>query len=225
MTSLINNIVWHALNGAHAKYSLGNDQARRYMQGFAPLVGFANLTDPDFEALSRICQSNEKFYVTQWTGPVAHGWQILAESSAYQMFGINEQHVPDEDPEPTLLGSEHLAQILELVSLTHTEPFGPRTIELGEYFGFFRDQKLVSMCGERIEADTFREVCSACTHPDYRSQGLARRLIQKIMRRQYHRGQTPFGHVMKENTHALDIYKRMGFESHKEVVVRVIKKL
>jgi predicted GNAT family acetyltransferase len=108
--------------------------------------------------------------------------------------------------------------------LTQPGPFGPRTIELGDYVGAFEGERLVAMAGERAEAGPFREISGVCTHPDAQGRGWARRLMQTVIARQLQRGQTPFLHVMRENTLARQLYQRMGFHDHCETVVRVISR-
>ena len=46
----------------------------------------------------------------------------------------------------------------------------------------------------------------------------------KLFPRQLARGETPFLHVMGANTGALGLYQRMGFRTHRESVVRVIRR-
>jgi ribosomal protein S18 acetylase RimI-like enzyme len=127
-----------------------------------------------------------------------------------------------EDPEAVRLEPRHASQALELASLTHPGPFGPRTIELGEYFGYFEGQRLVAMAGERMHAGTLREISGVCTHPNFEGRGLARRLMAKLIGRQMQRGETPFLHVMGDNARARGLYARMGFRDQGDVVIRVI---
>lgn len=128
----------------------------------------------------------------------------------------------DEAPEAVLLGPEHAMQALELATLTRPGPFGLRTIELGEYLGCFEGERLMAMAGERLFAGSLREISGVCTHPDFQGRGLARRLMAKLIRRQMQRKETPFLHVMRENTSARRLYERMGFRDYRESVVRVI---
>jgi predicted GNAT family acetyltransferase len=109
-----------------------------------------------------------------------------------------------------------------LTELTRPGPFGPRTIELGSYFGCFEGNRLVAMAGERMHAGSLREVSGVCTHPDFQGKGLARRLMMKLIRQELLRGETPFLHVMSENLHARALYERMGFRNYRETIVRVI---
>ena len=124
----------------------------------------------------------------------------------------------DAAPDAIALGPEHAAQAVELATLCRPGPFGPRTIELGEYFGYFDGARLMAMAGERMHVAGFREISGVCTHPDYQGRGLARRLMAKLVHRQMARGETPFLHVMRATTPPTQLYLRMGFEDYLESV-------
>lgn len=222
MKRLLDNITWNTLAGPHAKFSAGSQSVRRYAQGFSPIIGFADPSQPDFAALSQFCESGEHFYTDGWIGAASAGWQIEAESTMFKMLWEVEVPAADLAPDAVALGPEHASQALELATLTRPGPFGPRTIELGEYFGYFAGARLVAMAGERMFAGTLREISGVCTHPDYQGQGFARKLMLKLVRRQLLRNETPFLHVMRENGGARRLYERMGFRNYRETVVRVI---
>ena len=78
------------------------------------------------------------------------------------------------------------------------------------------------MAGERSYAGTLREISGVCTHPDFQGRGLAKRLMLKLIRREMLRNETPFLHVMTDNTGERQTHERMGFCYDKETVVRVI---
>ena len=222
MKQLLDNIAWHTLAGPHAKYAAGTDDARRYAAGFSPIVGFANTKDPNLQALASFCSPGEHFYSVDWSGPAPAGWHIEADTSMFQMVWEAATPSTDECPEAVRLGPEHAAQALELAVLTRPGPFGPRTIELGDYFGCFDGQRLVAMAGERMHAGTLREISGVCAHPQFQGRGLARRLMIKLIRRQIQRDETPFLHVMRDNRNAHRLYERMGFRIYREPVVRII---
>jgi GNAT superfamily N-acetyltransferase len=218
------DIVWRALVGPHAQYATGTDEARRYAPGFSPIVGFADRERPNVDALSRFCASGEHFYCDGWSGGTPAGWRIDVEDIMLKMIWDARIPAADEAPEAIRLGSEHVAQVLELVALTRPGPFGPRMLELGEYFGCFDDGRLVAMAGERLCAGSLREISGVCTHPDFQGRGYAGRLMTKLIRREMQRGETPCLHVMRDNTTASRIYARMGFRVYRESAVRVIAK-
>ena len=222
MKHLLDNIFWHTLIGAHAKFASGAGSARRYATGFSPIVGFADAGRPDFDALRPYCATDEHFYCDGWSGVVPAGWTMDAESTMFKMIWQGAMPQTDEAPEAIPIGPEHLPQVLELAALTRPGPFGPRTIELGEYFGCFDGPRLMAMAGERTCAAALREISGVCTHPDYQGRGLARRLMAKLIRRQMQRNETPFLHVMRDNDSAHRLYQRMGFCDYRESVVRVV---
>jgi ribosomal protein S18 acetylase RimI-like enzyme len=220
--SLLDNIAWKTLSGRHVRYSAGTTGARRYARSFSPIIGFPDTEKPDFRALSPFCRSGEHFYFEGWTGNPPAGWNVEAESTILKMVWAGDTPMTDEAQDATPLRPEHVARALELTALTRPGPFGPRTFELGAYFGYFDGDRLVAMAGERMFADPLREVSGVCTHPDFRGRGLARKLMMKLIRQELRRGETPFLHVMRENSGARSLYERMGFRTYRETVVRVV---
>lgn len=222
MEHLLANVAWHTLVGPHAKYAAGTGAVRRYAAGFSPIVGFADAQHPDFAALTPICAAGEHLYAIEWTGAAPPGWQIDVDAIMLQMVWAGSIPEADACPEAVRLGAEHAGQALELALLTRPGPFGPRTIELGEYFGCFDGARLTAMAGERMQAGPLHEISGVCTHPEFQGRGLARRLMIKLIRRQMERRETPFLHVMRDNDAARRLYERMGFRVHRERVVRVV---
>lgn len=222
MLHLLDNITWHTLVGPHAHFAAGSGGARRYARGFSPILGFANPSRPDFTALELHCQPGEHFYCEGWTGMAPAGWQLDAETTMFKMVWTAPMPEADAAPEALPLKAEHAAQAVALAELTRPGPFGPRTPELGEYFGCFQGDRLIAMAGERMHAGSLREISGVCTHPDFQGGGLARRLMTKLVRRQMQRGETPFLHVVRDNTRARALYARMGFSDYRETVVRVV---
>jgi GNAT superfamily N-acetyltransferase len=224
LQQLLANVIWHSLTGPQADVSTGTDAARRYAPGFSPIVAFADVEHPDLAALVPYCEPGEHLYCGGWSGPAPAGWQIDAEATMFTMVWQAPAPMADGTVAAVQLGAEHVPQMLDLVALTKPGPFGPRTIELGEYFGVFEGPRLVAMAGERIFAGPLREISGVCTHPDFQGRGLARGLMQILLRRQMQRGETPFLHVLRDNPSAHGMYERMGFRDHRELTVRVLSR-
>jgi len=92
------------------------------------------------------------------------------------------------------------------------------------YLGIRHEGKLVAMAGERLKVPGFTEVSAVCTHPDYLGKGYARVLMTEIMHGIRERGETAFLHSIKENTRAIELYKRLGFEERKLGYYVIIRK-
>ncbi|MDL2357476.1 MAG: GNAT family N-acetyltransferase [Pseudomonadota bacterium] len=221
-SALLDQIFWHTLTGPHAPYAAGAGAARRYARGFSPIIAFADVARPDFAALAPYCAADEQFYCEGWNGPAPAGWRIEAEASMFRMVWTRALPAADPAPDALALGAQHAAQAVALAALCRPGPFGPRTIELGDYFGVFDGEQLVAMAGERMHVAGLREISGVCTHPDYQGRGLARQLMAKLAYRQAARAETPFLHVMRGNEAAHQLYLRMGFDDYLESVVRVV---
>lgn len=222
--NLLDNIFWNSLKGPQAEYAVGSGEVRRYAPGFSPIAGFEQAASPDFIALAHLCAPGEQIHCDGWSGPVPHGWNIDHEASMYRMVWDAPIPANDQAPDAVKLGPEHAQAALALAELTKPGPFAIRTIELGDYFGYFEGGRLIAMAGERLAVDGLREVSGVCTHPDYAGRGMARRLVAKLARLQLMRGETPFLHVMHDNVAAHGLYKRMGFRDHCLSPVRVISR-
>lgn len=224
MRQLLDNIIWNALTTLHVRFAAGTGDARRYARGFSPIVGFRDPEHPDLAALAPFCEPSEHFYCDAWSGPSPADWRVEQETTMLKMVWDGPMPADDEAPDAVRLSGEHAAQAVELATLTNPGPFGVRTIELGDYFGYFEGHRLIAMAGERLAAGTLHEISGICTHPQFQGQGFARRLTSKLIRRQMQQGQRPFLHVMTANTVARALYERMGFRNYRETVVRVISR-
>ena len=221
-SALLDRIFWHTLTGPHARFAAGAGGARRYARGFSPILAFADVRQPDFVALAPYCEEGEHFYCEGWSGVAPGGWRIDAESTMYRMVWNAAPPAADGAPAAIALGLAHAHQAVQLAALCRPGPFGPRTIELGDYFGYFDGEQLVAMAGERMHVAGLREISGVCVHPDFQGRGLARQLMTKLVHRQMARGETPFLHVMRANEAAHLLYLRMGFVDYLESVVRVV---
>ena len=222
MNALLDNIMWNCLSGPHAKFATGEGSVRRYAPGFSPIVGFEDAEHPDFPTLEKFCDSGDSFYCDIWSGTPPTGWQIAKEALMLKMVWDAPTPLEDAAPDAVPLRPEHAPLAVDLTRLTNPGPFGIRTPELGEYFGYFDGGRLIAMAGERMCAGDLQEVSGICTHPDFQGQGLAKKLTLKLVRRQMLRGKTSFLHVISSNAAARGLYEKMGYRNYRETVVRVI---
>lgn len=214
------NIAWHAQRGPQSTIADGGARARRYARGYSPIAGFADPVRPDFDALAPLVAPGEAIYAGGWNGPAPDGWTVEFDSTMFQM--VWHGGMPDPDPSfaPVVLGTTDAHAMVELADLTHPGPFGPRTVDMGRYYGVVEHGRLIAMAGERMHAGPLREISGVATHPDAQGRGHARRLMLRLVREQLARGEVPFLHVMSGNVHARGLYARMGFRDHAEVAVR-----
>lgn len=225
MDNPLDNIFWASLNGPLRPLTEGTGTVRRFAAGLSPLVAFADLQRPDFDALRALCAPAERVYCAGWSGAAPAGWRIELEGAIHMMVWDAPPPDADPGPAPVQLGPTHASPMVALAKLTHPGPFGPRNLELGDYLGRFTGDRLIAMAGERLRAGTLREISAVCTHPDAQGQGLARGLMNELIRRQIGRGETPVLHVLRSNTGAVGLYRRMGFRVRHDTLVRVVSRV
>jgi ribosomal protein S18 acetylase RimI-like enzyme len=225
MAHLLDNIMWNCLAGPHAPFATGDGAVRRYAPGFSPIVGCEDAQHPDFAALATYCNPGDSFYIDIWSGPVPPGWRVDREARMWKMIWDAPAPTDDAAPDAVALRPEHAPLAVELARLTNPGPFGIRTPELGEYFGFFDGDRLIAMAGERLCAGDLQEISGICTHPDFQGRGLARKLTLKLVHRELRRGKTPVLHVLSHNAPAHGLYEKMGFRNYLETVVRVVTRV
>lgn len=222
--NLLDNIFWNALQGPQAHFAIGTGEVRRYAPGYCPVAGFQQAGIPDFAALAAMCEPGEQIYCDGWRGPVPHGWCVNQETSAWRMVWDAPIPANDQATDAIKLDSGHAEAACRLAALARPVPFGNRSLELGDYFGYVENDQLVAMAGERLAADGLREISGVCVHPDCESRGMLRRLVAKLVRRQLMRGETPFLHVMHDHVAAHCLFQRMGFRDHCLSPVRIISR-
>lgn len=223
--SKLDHILWHSFSEGQPQFTIGNDRARRYAPGFSTITANANPDQPDFESLAKIWEVGDWFYCDRWHGDAPNGWLVEKETTMFKM--VWDAPIPDPIDHTGMikLGPEHAERALELAILTNPGPFGLRTFELGDYYGFFEEEQLIAMSGERMYAPPYREVSGVCTHPDYQGRGLAKKLMLRLIRQAMLRKETSFLHVLSHNEIARAMYKKMGFRDHLETTVRIVKRL
>lgn len=213
------------MRGAQAAIAIGTDRVRRFLPGFSPIAAFADPGEPDFATLATLVDAGEVFFCPEWTGALPPGWTLHKDTS---MLAMAWDGRPAPPVDPTLherpLTTADVPQMCDLAARTRPGPFGPRTIEFGDYIGTFDGGRLTAMAGERLRHGRLREVSGICTEPAYQGQGLARRLTEVIVRRQIQKGETPCLHVASTNARAIALYERIGFVRAREIAVRILSR-
>ena len=151
--SPLDNPVWSALTTTHAALAIGDGAARRYPEEICPMVGIATTEAAGYDALREVLPGGSRVPLFLDT-PAPPPFPVLYARDIDQM--VLPGAVPPLDPGMAemvrSLEAESSAEMLELVALTKPGPFGPRTVELGDYVGIRDGGRLVAMAGVRLRA-------------------------------------------------------------------------
>jgi GNAT superfamily N-acetyltransferase len=207
----LDNVTWAALTGPLAHFAEVKGRAARCDPDVSPFTALADPADPAaWRDLADLVGPGTDLFVAGPRVVPPPGWDRVGGLSGLQM--VDAGVTGDGDPEAVVLGAADVPEILDLVERTQPGPFRKRTVEMGTYLGIRRGGRLIAMAGERLRVPGWTEVSAVCTDLDHRGQGLAARLVRAVVAGIEARGERPFLHVLTDNTGAIRLYARLGFE-------------
>jgi ribosomal protein S18 acetylase RimI-like enzyme len=225
----LDRIIWQALTTRQTEFSEAFGEARRFVPEVGPLAAFVGADEKGYESLARLASPRGTIAVFLDSPYQPHrGWSVVAGAPLLQMIYQNGESAGPapaaSSPSMVELGALDSAEMVELAALTKPGPFGPRTHELGNFFGIRHEGKLVAMAGERMKVPGHTEVSAVCTHPEHTGHGYAAALMTRVMQGILNRGEVPFLHVRGDNMRAIELYKRLGFRERKSGYFVVLRR-
>jgi predicted GNAT family acetyltransferase len=225
MDYLLDNPAWNALTTGNSHLSEGNKNVKFFDKEVSPFIGLRENTEANFRILYELLPHNGPVcLISPVEIRIPDQWQLVRLINCLQMVYAHPAISTNITMQPVPLTDKDVPEMMELVKLTNPGPFATRTIEFGHYHGFFCDDKLVAMTGQRMHAGDFMEVSAVCTHPDYLGNGYARQLLLFHLQRIIAASGTPFLHVRHDNHRAIEVYKHVGFTTQQEMHFYFIKK-
>jgi len=218
--------VWNMLTGPQAALAQGGDLAVRIDPGYGPFAALRDRSDEALAALAGLVSPGELVWLVE-TGewPVPPGFALARTVVVVQMVADSPALLQAGDVEAVLLGETDAAAMSEIALSTKPGPWGEKTRHYGAFYGVRRDGRLAAMAGERMRPTAgLAELSGVCTWPEYRGQGLAARLIRRVMAGFTARGDVPFLHSYAANTGANALYESLGFKTRREMVVTVLER-
>ncbi len=227
---LLDDPVWHALTGPHHRFAVASDDVAAHAYRYrVDVVPFAALRDVHearaWQELARLCGPDGRAALeSQRAIAVPAGW------TATRLFPVAQMIAPPaglaglpRSPETVVtLGIRDVAEMMALAELTRPGPFAAATVELGGYLGVRREGRLVAMAGRRLHLPGWIEISAVCTHPDHRGQGLSGLLMTAVEAAIRAEGHRAFLHVLHENTRAIELYRRLGFDTRADMMITAV---
>ncbi len=210
MTHPLDNVIWSALTSLQSHLAIGDDRARRFDPRYAGFAALPDESPANVAALAGLLQAGEGASVVA-ADDVEPGalLEVAARKNLVQMIGAASGEALGAE-RFVVLGAHDVPEMTALVRLTEPGPWFERSSELGRFIGFKVDGRLVAMAGERLRVTGHTEISGVCCHPDFRGRGLAADLMRCVSQGIVARGETPFLHVIAENTGAIALYEKLG---------------
>lgn len=218
----LDNVIWRALTSRNRNIAEGDGPALRYPAPVAPFAATIDASPASFQSLLALLPAGDRialFTLEEVMPPSS--FSVVQRDIVDQM--VLDRTPAQADSVPFVrLEARDVPDMLALVEATHPGPFGPRTIELGQYIGIRRDGMLAAMAGERMRLDGFTEISAVCVHPSCRGQGLAAELVSTLARSIASRAETSFLHVFNSNRAAIELYRKLGFVLRRHLHLAVL---
>jgi predicted GNAT family acetyltransferase len=216
--------VWASLT--HAPHlAEGGDLAKRFRRDVNVFASARDDSVASLAALRELVLEDETVFVLQVPAiRVPQGLVAARAAQGVQMLATRPIASQAGDSAIVELGRDDAPEMLALARLTEPGPFLARTDTMGRFIGVRINGRLAAMAGERMRFPGFTEVSGVCTHPDFRGQGLARRLSSVVASGIQQRGEQPFLHAWKTNEAAIALYESLGFKVRAVVQVAVFKR-
>lgn len=215
MTSLekkLKNPVWFSLKETHKKFVINYDGVQFYHPEVCTFGSFTDVTKTA-KALNEYSKLSEKFFlVSEHETPLIDSSRVFLEKKIEGCQMVLEQLVDIEISEKIVpLTKAHTNEIHALIWLVMPGYYQKKSFDMGAFFGIFKDQKLVSICGQRLQTDDFIEVSAVVTHPNFTRRGLAKQLVAHTTKEILKLQKLPVLHTDKGNT-AIPLYEKLGYK-------------
>ncbi len=117
----------------------------------------------------------------------------------------------------TRLGTDHTHQLEQLYALGGADAFSPAQVQQGVFYGVLIDDDLVAAAGTHLVSKTYgiAAVGNVFVHPGYRRRGYGTAATSAVTAELQTLGaRLVILNVAQDNTAAIHIYERLGFERY-----------
>jgi GNAT superfamily N-acetyltransferase len=211
----LDNPVWYSLSETHQRFAVEYPYVKFYHPDYCPFGGFQKL-EHTADGIAAYSSLTDSFFVVGEKADVPNHLAIKKEMICAQMILQHKQQVEKQE-EIIPLGIELRPALFELVNLVQPGYFRESTAALGDYFGIFKDGKLVAVTGERMQMDDFVEVSAVVTHPDHIGKGYAKQLVDHGVNNILQKSKIPYLHVVESNATAIGLYEKLGFKTRRKI--------
>ena len=220
----LDNPAWHALTERHVGFARGTDELKRYDPAIVLFAGFDRGKENIAEQFDEVFAAGDSLFLFDDYPALPSGYEIETVVQCMQMVckipmpvAITESIVP--------LDASNQEEMYSLVSQVFPGYYLPGTAAMGDYFGIFKEGKLVAMAGERLCMDGYTEISAVVTHPSHIGRKYAQQLVSHLNDKNLQAGAIPFLHTGNKNERAINIYELLGYKKRRIIPVTKIKRV
>lgn len=207
----LQNPVWYSLLETHRKFAITCNGLPCYQPEICPFGAFMDESLTENASSEYLRTTDTFFFVSENQTPMVDADQFTLEKINGCQMVLDQLVEVQITEEIVLLNERYIDEIYDLVWLVMPGYYKKRTFEMGKYYGIFKEGKLVSIAGQRMQTNLFIEVSAVVTHPDYTRRGLAGQLIVHDTKEILKANKTPILHTTNGNP-AISLYEKLGFK-------------
>jgi GNAT superfamily N-acetyltransferase len=212
----LDNPVWNALSENHANFCIDFANYKFYKPEYSPFGAFVNV-DNNSNALKAYSKLIHNFYVVgNEPQQMPENLRLKKELVCNQMV-IQSPIEIEFSEDIVLLNNLFQKELIDLVNLVQPGYFKEKTSLLGNYYGIFRENKLIAVTGERMKMNDATEVSAVVTHPEHLGKGYAKQLVAFVTNKIFEENKLPFLHVAETNIGAVKLYEKLGYETRRKM--------
>ena len=205
----LNNPVWNSLNETHGTFSIKYDGIKFYAPEYCPFGGFINLENSSAK--------NNNFYVVGKKPLFSNALTLNKNLVCNQMILDKPINISINEEIVELKTQRQKTELFHLVNMIQPGYFNSKTSDLGNYFGIYKDEKLIAVTGERMKMNEFTEISAVITHPEHTGKGYAKQLIKQTTNQIFKENKIPYLHVAESNIGAIKLYEKLGFTTRRKI--------
>jgi GNAT superfamily N-acetyltransferase len=211
----LDNPVWFSLSETHQSFAVDCGSVKFYHPDFCTFGGFekGNAIAKSIDEYSEMVDS---FFIVGEKPELSNLLKLNKELVCLQMIVCYPIDIAINDP-IVKLTDEHIDVLCELVNLVQPGYFKKKTALLGNYYGIFKNEELVSVTGERMQMNDFIEVSAVVTHPNHTGKGYAKQLVVHTVNEIFKQNKIPYLHVIEDNKGAIQLYEKLGFTIRRKI--------
>lgn len=212
----LDNPVWHSLNEIHKELSFEYHGSKFYNPEYCPFGGFTSYEKSE-KCIDQYAQFIDSFYVVGEKPTFGQTLTLRKNLICNQMLLETATNVEINQEITELNSARQKEDLFQLVNLVQPGYFRPKTSDLGNYFGIYKNDMLVAVTGERMKMDKFTEISAVITRPQHTGKGYAKQLITHAVDKIFQENKIPYLHVASANIGAIKLYEKLGFITRRKI--------
>lgn len=215
-TEKLDNPAWHSLNEYHKDFAVDYDGSTFYDPAYCVFGGFININSTE-KALGAYSLLADNFYIVGDKPVFDNTVQLNKELICNQMLPDKPVEIEITQTITLLETAVQKKELFELVNLVQPGYFKNKTVDLGSYYGIYKEGQLMAATGERMKMNRYTEVSAVVTHPEHAGKGYAKQLVAYTSNKIFDENKTPYLHVAETNTGAIGLYEKLGYRTRRKI--------